>query len=388
MLKKQRISKNIYKEIKLFAIFFIIFNLISVLLFLIVLPRNAIVNFLWKSQKKLNKDFINTETDKLFKENNIESLINIKSNESVFLKRNQLNKYIYGENKFNKYDPLIINIDIYDEEFDGIKNLKKIDQIVIPMEYGIQSTAYRFHPEFTNNKLIIYHQGHRGDFSYGKDSINFFISKGYEVLALSMPLIGTKNTRPSIYIENIGVIDIDNHDKLEFLPNKDKSSSLKYFVYPVSKLLDYYLKENLYESVSMIGISGGGWTTTLLAALDKRINYSFPVSGTLPIFLRTYDFKDSENWTYDLYKSINYLDIYILGSVGYKGRGFMQIFNKFDPCCYGGDRYKYYEKELRIIVDNLGNGEFSIFVDDSHKNHLISQKTLKQVHNYIKRKDN
>jgi len=385
---KQKINKTFYKEIKLFTIFFIIFNLISLLFIIKILPRNAIVSFLWKSQKKLTKDTIDSERDNLFRKNDIKSLITIKNNESVFLKRIQLSKYIYGESQIDKYDSLIIKRDINDDKFENLFNLKQIDEIEIPMEFGIKSYAYRFLPIKANNKLIIYHQGHSGDFFYGKDSISYFLSKGYEVIAFSMPLIGTKNSRPTIYIKNIGFLEIDNHDKLEFLPNNDKSSSLKYFTYPISKVLDHILKENSYKSVSMIGISGGGWTTTLLAALDKRINYSFPVAGTLPLFLRTYDFKDSENWTYDLYKRINYLDLYILASVGYKNRAHLQILNKFDPCCYAGERYKYYGKKLSSIVDNLKNGEFDIFVDDSHKSHIISKETLEKVHKFIIKKEN
>ena len=39
----------------------------------------------------------------------------------------------------------------------------------------------------------------------------------------------------------------------------------------------------------MAGLSGGGWTTTLYAAIDPSIRYSFPVAGTIPLYLRTGD---------------------------------------------------------------------------------------------------
>ena len=32
----------------------------------------------------------------------------------------------------------------------------------------------------------------------------------------------------------------------------------------------------------MVGLSGGGWTTNLIAALDDRIKYSFNVAGPFP----------------------------------------------------------------------------------------------------------
>ena len=45
--------------------------------------------------------------------------------------------------------------------------------------------------------------------------------------------------------------------------------------------------EQIYGDVniSMCGFSGGGWTTTIAAAIDPRIKNSFPVAGSLPVFL-------------------------------------------------------------------------------------------------------
>ena len=36
----------------------------------------------------------------------------------------------------------------------------------------------------------------------------------------------------------------------------------------------------------MVGLSGGGWTTNLLSAIDDRIRYSFSVAGSMPIYYR------------------------------------------------------------------------------------------------------
>jgi hypothetical protein len=32
----------------------------------------------------------------------------------------------------------------------------------------------------------------------------------------------------------------------------------------------------------MLGLSGGGWSTTLAAAVDPRIQLSFPTAGSVP----------------------------------------------------------------------------------------------------------
>ena len=50
--------------------------------------------------------------------------------------------------------------------------------------------------------------------------------------------------------------------------------------------LNYSARQFAHEDVVMIGLSVGGWTMTLYAALDPRVRLSFPVAGTLPDYLR------------------------------------------------------------------------------------------------------
>src|SRR5438445_13772028 len=104
----------------------------------------------------------------------------------------------------------------------------------------------------------------------------------------------------------------------------------------------------------MSGISGGGWTTHLYAALDPRIKESFPVAGSLPSYLRTGACGSFETGDYEqnpavssivshFYNNIaSYLDLYILASYG-EGRKQIQILNQYDACCFAGIRYLTYE---------------------------------------------
>ena len=387
MTKTSR-SFNFIRELRFLAIVFLLFNTISIAILLTVVPKNKIVNVLSKMQRS-NRDLIDFETHQLFSSNNIQSLVKINNLEKLSSTRKELIKYVFGKSKIPVSTNIDIKSDIKDERYSNLLNCKKINQIKITMSNGITSVAYKFFPlKNNNNKLIIYNQGHLGDFSIGKNSIEYFLAKGYEVIAFSMPLIGDKNSNPKYYVDNIGYMTIDTHDKLEFITHSDKSSSLKYFVHPISIALDYSLKNKQYESISMVGISGGGWTTTLSAALDTRINYSFPVAGTLPIFLRTYDFNDSENWTYDLYSYFNYLDLYILGSSGNRKRSQIQILNKYDSCCYAGNRWKYYRNDIISIVDKIASGSFDIYVDESHNGHKISSESLDYIHSHINKNDN
>jgi hypothetical protein len=39
-----------------------------------------------------------------------------------------------------------------------------------------------------------------------------------------------------------------------------------------------------YKHIVMVGLSGGGWTTTISAAIDPRIELSMPIAGSVPKF--------------------------------------------------------------------------------------------------------
>jgi hypothetical protein len=133
--------------------------------------------------------------------------------------------------------------------------------------------------------------------------------------------------------------------------------------------------------VVMIGLSGGGWTTTLYAAIDPRVRLSFPVAGTLPDYLRVGRPGDKGDWEQfhpDLYKLANYLDLYVLGSSG-RGRRQRQVLNKYDTCCFWGVGYRTYEQHVAKAVGDLGAGAFDVYLDESHRSHLVSREALKQA---------
>ena len=69
-----------------------------------------------------------------------------------------------------KYD-FIIQENVLDERFTDMRNLQKINSYKTIMEYDIDSLSYLFIPESSNNKLVVYHQGHGGDFLLGFSTI-------------------------------------------------------------------------------------------------------------------------------------------------------------------------------------------------------------------------
>ena len=307
----------------------------------------------------------------------VESIIHIKNNNDASKIRTDLINYIFSNNFPSNKMPDKILKNINDKDFDNISNLKQIDELVIIMKYDVNSVAYLFHPEDSNNKLIIYHQGHSGDFYHGKDSIESFLNDGFTVISFAMPLLG-KNNNPILEHESIGTIKLIDHDQFVFLET-NSFSPIQFFVEPIMVSLNYLDKNYNFDSYSMIGISGGGWTTTVYSAIDERIDDSFSIAGSYPIYLRIQpkNLGDYEQLQPELYNIANYLDLYILSSIG-SNRSHTQIFIKDDPCCFGDGEYIHYEKSLTDHVTTLG-GTFKIIEDDSINEHQISENILKLI---------
>ena len=151
----------------------------------------------WADEKVSDNEFLNSLE---FLINN--GIIQIKAEQSelqiLLQKRENLIDFIWKGDEFPTRLPNSIEQNISDENFDDLKNLKKIDRITVEMKHGVNSIAYLLHPkELLHNDLIIYHNGHSDYLHDGKKQIRFLLDRGYTVLAFSMPLHGM-NSGPVI----------------------------------------------------------------------------------------------------------------------------------------------------------------------------------------------
>ena len=311
----------------------------------------------------------------------IDSLIQIKNEGDIIENRKKVINYIWNENTLPNKLP-VIESNISDSNYQSIDNLERIDKITIEMDHEINSIAYQFIPEKKINKLIIYHQGHGGDFLRGIHTIQFFVENGYSVLAFSMPLLGMNN-QPIVEIDQLGPMILKSHNHLQFVET-DNLKPIKFFVEPITLSLNYIEKNYNFDQIHMLGISGGGWTTVVSSAIDTRINHSYSVAGSYPLFMQS-SFKvlsDYEAVIPEFYKIANYLEFYIMASNG-EGRKFIQIFNEFDRCCWSGDNFIIYEDKVKHITENIPNSEFDIWLDSTHKDHKISDHSLKLILNSL-----
>ena len=316
----------------------------------------------------------------------LSSLIKINSKSDINQKRDFLIEHFWDAGSFmrvkDKAQLPKVETDISDSNYEDFQNLKRIDRLTVEMEYGINSISYLFIPEQTNEKLILYHQGHGGDFLLGYDTIQFFLDRNFTVFAMTMPLLGMNN-QPVVEIDGIGKIKLNSHNQLRLLEAND-FNPMKLFLDPIQINLNFLDKEYNFKRYSMIGLSGGGWTTVVYSAIDERISDSFSVASSMPFYLRVddRDMGDYEQRNIELYQNVNYLELYVLSAYG-DGRKHIQIFNKNDPCCFSGNGYETYEFVIKDKISQLGKGNFQIFIDDTHTQHKISDHTLRLIHENI-----
>tara|TARA_A100001037_G_C15091815_1_gene609510 strand:+ start:454 stop:1566 length:1113 start_codon:yes stop_codon:yes gene_type:complete len=331
-----------------------------------IFPYSELDNI--KNQFELNSEQISNQYSKPV---NLEPMTTLYNIEDVKQKRNELIQFVWKTNELPNKLPEQIDKNISDERFIPLSNLEQIDKLTITMEHGLSSIVYVFYPENSNGKVVIYHQGHSGGFINGKSTIEKFVDDGFTVAAFSMPLIGLNN-QPIVNIENIGSVKLLKHNQFVILES-DEFSSMSYFFTPITVTINYLTDISNFKDFYMLGISGGGWTSTVYPALDTRITKSFSIAGSLPLSLRNIisDVGDYEQFNPEFYSIANYFDIYVMSSSG-NNREHIQIFNQNDPCCFSGKDSSYLFDPLRNSISSFDSGVFEIIVDETHNEHKIS----------------
>ena len=266
----------------------------------------------------------------------------------------------------------------------GFRGLKTVEKLDFRLPAGNSSVGYLWIARGGLNRLVILHQGHSCKFDFESEGlqavVKALLTSGYSVATLYMPL-------PSPCSD--GAI-IPFHNKLfaEF-PSSLPGSALQLFVDPAAETVNYGLQQLKFARVDMVGLSGGGWTTTLYAALDPRIGLSFPVAGTRPRSVPGACGLNSGDREQDAIPS--YLNLYVLGSTG-AGRKQTQVLNKFDSCCFQvicpregrpplnlEQDIRGYEEATRAADAKFGGGNFSVYIDEDSHAHQISSQVVEKV---------
>ena len=224
------------------------------------------------------------------------------------------------------------------------------------------------------------------------------MASGFSVLAMNMPHIRPANAELGIAADCTG----GDHAFMFNIATSGGSSPMKFFIEPVVVAMNFLgSSQSLvrYTDFNMVGLSGGGWTTTVAAAVDPRIKLSFPVAGSVPLFLRVEPYShDMEQFLPAMYGQrspfvagiAGYPDLYVLGAMG-SGRKQHQILNRHDNCCFGEGQHvasvlgpfdaavRGYESQVKTAISQVGSGAFRLIVDETSLVHQISNNAIYNV---------
>lgn len=234
------------------------------------------------------------------------------------------------------------------------------------------------------------------------DTVNQLLRDGYLVSVVQMPLVGWNNDKDCMLNGTKFTFDkrgTAGHNELfEKVEPVLKAGTMRFFLEPVTQAINAMRAD--YPSAQqtmMIGLSGGGWTTHLYAAVDPRVDLSFAVAGALPLYARPFsrgsrgdaeqeygpifgEEDTDQDGIFDRATGVaSWLEVFALGGISPtegRRRKAVQVINLYDSCCFNGEVYKSYEIPLAHHVAAINQGDFSIFVDDTHRDHLISPHVL------------
>lgn len=320
--------------------------------------------------------------------------ITVTSVSEVGQRRQKLIEYLWGADGFPRKGPdqIITNIA---GPAKPLEHLRRVDELRVDMAPNLQGLAYHFIADHPNGELVIVHHGHActlddgdsaTDVGYGLwRTIQALLRGGYSVLGVFMP-----HMRPG---DCTGA-----HEKM--FDVKTTGSPIRFFLEPTAISLNY-LKDPTkaaaadfprYRAFHMIGLSGGGWTTTVYAAIDPTIRCSFPVAGTIPLYLRSGgSIGDREQFEPSFYSLAGYPDLYVLGASGH-GRKQIQVLVRRDDCCFGeaqhdanatglpySEAMRTYEKHVQKALKEIGEGSFRVEIDERAPSHMISHWMIEEV---------
>jgi hypothetical protein len=157
------------------------------------------------------------------------------------------------------------------------------------------------------------------------------LAAGYSVFAMNMPACGDLNAHVALF-------------------SSYGNTAMGYFFEPAVQAMNYWDVNASFSRYDFIGLSGGGWTSANLPALDTRIKISVDVAGSWPgialtgINCAAYCGDNSvangseADWLNYYNVAGGYLDLYVMAAYGPNRRHF-QILNYSDSCCAGNAQY-------------------------------------------------
>lgn len=279
--------------------------------------------------------------------------------------------------------------------FPVIQTVRAAEEWTLTMRHGVVSQMFFLKSSGDAGCLFLYHEGHEPKpittVSFVKELATELTGRGCDVLLLSMPLHGI-NAQQSIEVDGASKAITANGLHNDFFALESKEfSPFSYFVDPVVRALDEATKSRSYTKIGMAGLSGGGWTTTFVGAIEPRLTNIYPVAGSMPfevdmdptgpgiVFssLRG-DYEQSHQRFYR--EVAGYFDLYVLGS-GFPNRRATHVYNAADNCCFPGVISNAFAKQTEQIAQERLGGDLRFIVDHTATKHEVSHSTLQRILN-------
>ncbi len=338
-----------------------------------------------------SKEFINHQ--KLYAEDIYDF---VKSN-STFFRKNLINRIILPK------EIVYINTNEPTDNFESKRLISKKGN----NEFLIKTKFYEINnfgilEKGNNKKLFIFNGGH-GDSRIPVEYEKLIKLKkqlkknGYDILTLSIAGIGYNRHNNNIYFPTNPNLNREKISKKSF--NTEIFGHTRYLrhiwldfydenypeLLPISLILsgNYYIikaLENNYDEIVMVGLSGGGWQTTMISSLIPKINYSFSFAGSIPKAFADPHWNphalmggNSPFWNnYDIW---NFYFLSLFDENGIQNRKHNLIYGKDDQCCF----YPPYGTSFEKLVKILSIKGFDVDILENHGHHIKNDYLIKKL---------
>lgn len=247
-----------------------------------------------------------------------------------------------------------------------LKHAQEVRQSDVPLRFGLHSTLTEYAAVDPADCGFIIHGGHGSWIEGGGQEVaELALERGCRVVAIDMPEQGV-NAGQLATLPTGDRLQLRQPDGLHnafAVLDSPSRTALDLFVVPVIAAVDHLTRTGDSQQVTMAGLSGGGWTTSLAAAVDPRISRSMAVAGSTTVDTGQPCGLDYEQCLSRLYSQIPMQTIYVLAASG-PGRAHAQILNYYDPCCHAYESGQSWVPQVQASVAAIGDGGQYTFVAD------------------------